>query len=533
MDRPGGGSQRRVAGACANQTKRRAGGYLMDTDTPPTAPKPCLNIKAIRTDPDYHSQNCISRNYPHLAQIPYRIAALYEQWAALQTSLRTERGRHNNISGRLRARAPMKSTLAGDVVDEERESLLAEAKELKEKITGVEAEEAALDEEMRELALKLPNVTHPDTPIGDEPKALGYINEHLLPAPPETLISSVNLPPGNTKSHIQIGSELHLLDFSAAATVSGWGWYYLMNEAVLLEQALINYALHIAVQQGWQLITPPSIVYSHIAAACGFKPRDQHGEQQIYTLQQPARHQGAKPELSLAGTAEIPLAGMFANKVFSEDELPLKTVGVSRCYRAEAGARGVESKGLYRVHEFTKVEMFAWTLPDSVPAIPTNPNITTEADAIPKQPTPLTEKVFSEMLHLQTTFLASLNLPARILSMPSTDLGASASKKIDIEVYMPSRYNTSTGPWGEVSSLSNCLDYQSRRLNARVRMKGNVGPDKKKTEFPVTLNGTAMAVPRVLLAILENGWDEGVQGVVVPKELRKWMGGTEVIRKRH
>lgn len=477
-----------------------AAGQVADNSppAPPTAPRPCPNIKAIRTDPDYHSQNCINRNYPHLAETPQRIAALYEQWAALQTSLRTERGRHNNISGRLRARAPMKSTLAGDVVDEERESLLAEAKVLKEKITKVEAEEAALDEEMRELALQLPNTMHPDTPIGDEPKVLRYINEHILPAAPETLVSSVNPPPGNSKSHIQIGSELHLLDFSAAATVSGWGWYYLLNEAVLLEQALINYALHLAVQQGWQLVTPPSIVYSHIAAACGFKPRDQHGEQQIYTLQQPARHQGTKPELSLAGTAEIPLAGMYANRVFSEDELPLKTVGVSRSYRAEAGARGVESKGLYRVHEFTKVEMFAWTLPDPTSATPTEPNSITEAEATPKHPPPTpAEKVFSEMLHLQTTLLASLSLPARILSMPSTDLGASASNKIDIEAYMPSRYNTSTGPWGEVSSLSNCLDYQSRRLNARVR---NVGPDKKKMEFPVTLNGTAVAVPRVLLA---------------------------------
>ena len=427
----------------------------------------------------------------------------------------------------------MKSTLAGDVVDEERESLLAEAKVLKEKITKVEAEEAALDEEMRELALQLPNTTHPDTPIGDKPKLLGYINENLLPAPPETLDPSVNPLPGNTKSHIQIGSELHLLDFSAAATVSGWGWYYLMNEAVLLEQALINYALHLAVQQGWQLVTPPSIVYSHIAAACGFKPRDQSGEQQIYTLQQPARHQGTKPELSLAGTAEIPLAGMYANKVFSEDELPLKVVGVSRCYRAEAGARGVESKGLYRVHEFTKVEMFAWALPDPAPATPTDP-ATSGAEATPKKPTPTpAEKVFAEMLQFQTSLLTSLNLPLRILSMPSADLGAPASNKIDIEAYMPSRHTTSTGPWGEVSSLSNCLDYQSRRLNTRVRMKGNVGPDKKKMEFPATLNGTAVAVPRVLLAILENGWDKDVQGVVVPEVLRTWMGGMAVIKKKH
>lgn len=423
------------------------------------------------------------------------------------------------------------------MVDEARGSLLAEAKELKEKIGKVEAEEAALEAEMRELALQLPNSTHPDTPIGDEPKVLGYINQHLLPVPPESLVSSPHPPPGHERNHIQIGTELHLLDFSAASTVSGWGWYYLTNEAVLLEQALINYTLHLALQHGWKLVTPPSLVYSHIASACGFKPRDHNGEQQIYQLQQPVRHQGTKPEMSLAGTAEIPLAGMYANKVFNEDELPVKTVGVSRCYRAEAGARGVESKGLYRVHEFTKVEMFAWALPDPAPTppsseAPTDPLTTAASEAAPPKTLTPAEKMFREMLHLQTTLLTSLHLPSRILAMPTTDLGASAANKIDIETYMPSRHNTSTGPWGEVSSLSNCLDYQSRRLNARVRMKES-GAGQKKMEFPYTLNGTGVAVPRVLLAILENGWDEKLQGVVVPEVLRHWMGGIEVIKKKH
>ena len=493
---------------------------------PPTAPKPFPNIKSIRLNPELHAQNCANRNYPHLTQAPYRIAQLYEEWTSLQTSLRKERERHNSLSGRLRAVSPLKTTLVGD---ETREQLLAEAKELKAKITQVEARELALEDEMRELALQLPNTTHPEAPVGDVPKVLGYINDHLLPVAPALLVLSSKPFPGHRKSHLQIGQELQLLDFSAAATVSGWGWYFLMNEAVLLEQALINYALHLAVKLGWKLVAPPSIVYSHIGSACGFKPRDQNGEQQVYTLQQPTRHQGVKPELSLAGTAEIPLAAMYTNRIFSEDELPAKIVGVSRCYRAEAGARGVESKGLYRVHEFTKVEMFAWTLPNPAPATSESGDataiqtITTEAS-----PTP-SEKMFSEMLHFQTTILTSLRLPARILSMPTADLGASASNKVDIEAYMPSRYATAVGPWGEVSSLSSCLDYQSRRLNARVRMKdaGSV----KKSEFPYTLNGTAIAVPRVLLAILENGWDESLQGVVVPEVLKPWMGGVEVIKK--
>ncbi|KAI5801458.1 hypothetical protein DFH27DRAFT_556877 [Peziza echinospora] len=506
---------------------------------PPSAPKATPNIKGIRANPTYHAQNCLNRNYPNLAGAPHRIVALYDEWAALQTALRTERARHNNLSGRLRAAAPMKSVQEGDfVVMETKEALIVEAKELKAKILEVEAHEERLDKEMRELALQLPNSTHPDTPVGNDPKVIGYIQENLLPAPPETLVSSPTPPPGNSKNHVQIGTELALLDFSSAAVTSGWGWYYLTNEAVLLEQALINHALTLALSHGFKLVTPPSIIYSHIASACGFRPRDQNGEQQIYALQQPASHQGKKPEHCLAGTAEIPLAAMYANKVFTEDELPLKMVGVSRSYRAEAGARGVESKGLYRVHEFTKVEMFAFTHPDPEPAAPsesidpTSTTTTTSSSTATEKSPSQSETIFQEMLSLQKTLLTSLNLPARILSMPTTDLGASASCKIDIEAYMPSRHPTATGPWGEVSSLSNCLDYQSRRLNTRLKVNTGEG-GKTKMEFPYTLNGTAVAIPRVLMAILENGWCEKRGGVVVPEVLRKWMPGVEVIRKKH
>ncbi|KAF8470156.1 hypothetical protein BDZ91DRAFT_775715 [Kalaharituber pfeilii] len=439
------------------------------------------NVRLIRSNPSYHSQNCINRNYASLSDTPHQIARLYDEWASLQTSLRAERGRHNSLSGRLRAASPLKSTSTGDVVDETREALLAEAKELKAKIVAVEAREAELEAEMQELALQLPTSPTRTYPLATSQRCSS--------------------------------TELSLLDFSDASTVSGWGWYYFLNEAVLLEQALINYALSLALSRGWKL------------------PRDQHGEQQIYTLQQSASHQGKKPEHALAGTAEIPLAGMYANTTFTEDELPVKLVGVSRCYRAEAGARGV--------HEFTKVEMFAWTMPDANPPIPPNPHAET-ATPHPTTPTPTpspstppqSSKIFSEMLTFQKDLLRSLHLPSRIILMPSTDLGASASQKIDIETYMPSRYNTANGPWGEVSSLSNCLDYQARRLNARVKLSG--GPQGgKRTDFPYTLNGTAVAVPRVMLALMENGWDEEMQGIVVPEVLRKWMGGVEVIRKKH
>jgi seryl-tRNA synthetase len=244
------------------------------------------------------------------------------------------------------------------------------------------------------------------------------------------------------------------------------------------------------------------MVYGHIAAACGFRPRDQNNEQQIYAIAQAQDDvERGRPQLCLAGTSEIPLAGMKADTTVSAEDLPMKRVAVSRCYRAEAGARGADTKGLYRVHEFTKVELFAWTDPDS--------------DA--------TSEVFDEILDIQSEILSSLGLYCRVLEMPSSDLGASATRKCDIEAFFPSRQQKNGG-WGEVTSASICTDYQTRRLSTRVRLDG-------KMTFPWTVNGTALAVPRVLAAILEQGWDEVERSVTIPVCLRPWMDGKQKIMR--
>ncbi|CAZ82561.1 unnamed protein product [Tuber melanosporum] len=518
--RPGASSTAWVCSNCRPRPMRRSRCFSIkpDLQPPPSAPKPTISVKSIREFPEYHRQNCLNRNYPSLADAPERIIALHGEWIGLQKGLRGDKERQNTLSAQLRSRNPLargphgggdKTEVAAEG-QEAKKSLLAEAKDVKAKISEVEERERVLENEMKSLAIQLPNWTHKESPIGTEPKLLGYINPELAPPSQRT---------GPRISHIQIGAELGLLDFSAAGTVSGWGWYYLLNEAVLLEQALVNYALSFAMKRGWKLVTPPNIVYSHMAAACGFRPRDQHGEQQIYTLD------GAegKIEHCLAGTAEIPLAGMYANKTFAEDQLPVKLVGVGRAYRAEAGARGAESKGLFRVHEFTKVELFAWGPPGqeefSTPnSEPITATIITSAS------------LFEEMLDLQKSIISSLGLHARILEMPTTDLGASASRKIDIEAYMPSR--EAKDPWGEISSLSNCTDYQSRRLNTRVKIAKPGAAGGVKSEFPWTLNGTGVAVPRVLMAILENGWSEERGGVVVPEVLRGYMGGLELIGRK-
>ncbi|KAK8160251.1 hypothetical protein BC567DRAFT_257971 [Phyllosticta citribraziliensis] len=473
---------------------------------PSTAPKPQLDMKHIRLSPGLYEQNCIDRNYKAQSKNAWRVLELFEQWKGCQVDARQLRER-GNVLRRLLANVASRSGEIEKDADMDKGALHAEGKEIKEKLSSIEAKEKELVEQMDNLALELPNLTSRHTPVGTEPDVIGYINKH--PAIDSDSTDRV------WRSHVYIGSELGLLDFAGAATSSGYGWYYLLDEGALMEQALVQYALSVARKRGWKAVSPPSMVYSHIAAACGFQPRDQNGEQQIYAIEQ-AEKDKAKPPMVLAGTAEIPLAGLKAGQNLEDVDLPVKLVGVNRCYRAEAGGRGTDTKGLYRVHEFTKVEMFAWTLPD-----------TTEGETFAEEQKSYSEPIFNEMLDIQKEILESLGLHCRILEMPSTDLGASATRKRDIEAFFPSRIEKDGG-WGEVTSTSMCTDYQSRRLQTKVRLE-KAG---RKLEFPYTLNGTALAVPRVLAAILENNWDDKNMNVTIPKVLRPWMGGIEVIESK-
>ncbi|KAG9188980.1 seryl-tRNA synthetase [Alternaria panax] len=468
---------------------------------PAFAPKPTVDIKHIRQNPGLYEQNCIDRNYAAHSKSPWRIIELHEQWLALQQSSRDLRERNNRIRASLAQTASRAKTADGKPVAL-KEGMIGEAKALKAELSAIEAQETRIQEEIEGLAQDLPNLSSTYTPVGTQADVLGYINPRPEPSSAQ---------PQSRKSHVDIGQELGILDFSGSAQTSGWGWYFLIGDGAMLEQALVQYALSVARKKGWKAVAPPSLVYSHIASACGFQPRDQNGEQQIYAIEQSDKDK-AKPQLALAATAEIPLAGMKANQTLQEADLPLKTVGVSRCYRAEAGARGADTKGLYRVHEFTKVEMFAWTPPDNM-----------GQDHFTTPTTPSSEAIFDEMLAIQREILEALGLHCRILEMPTTDLGASATRKIDIEAFFPSR-DKDEG-WGELTSSSMCTDYQSRRLQTRVRGKGG------KLEFPYTLNGTALAVPRVLAAILENHWNEGDGTVVVPDVLRPFMGGVDSISR--
>jgi seryl-tRNA synthetase len=462
---------------------------------PSIAPKPTVDIRHIRNAPGLYEQNCISRNYKQQSKNSWRILELHDKLQLQQRHSRNLRERNNVLRRQLANPATRQDP-----------ALLEQAKQLKAELAEFDAQDKQMNDEMEELALALPNLSSLDTPEGDIPAVREYINEHpdRNPSPSDRV----------WRNHVHVGSELDMLDFTASATTSGWGWYFLKNEAALLEQALISYALTVAMKRGWKVVSPPSIVYSHIAHACGFQPRDQNDEQQIYAITQPEKDKN-KPTLCLAGTAEIPFAGMKANTVIEEADLPLKIIGASRCYRAEAGARGIDTKGLYRVHEFTKVEMFAWTMPDNV------------GDDHFSEPTPSpSAALFDEMVAIQKEILQSLGLHCRVLEMPTTELGASATRKIDIEAFFPSRREKDEG-WGEVTSASICTNYQTRRLATRVKTE-KFG---RKHEWPYTVNGTALAVPRVLAAIMEAGWEESSKSMLIPEVLRPFMGGLERIER--
>ncbi|CAK7227743.1 Serine--tRNA ligase, mitochondrial [Sporothrix bragantina] len=450
-----------------------------------------------------------------MAGYPARILEIHQE---LQAQMKENRSLRESANRVRKTMAVAKETSDGSDATS-RDEFLEEARIVKQKLAAAKATETALNEEIQRLAVALPNLTSDETPDGQDFTVLSYINCDGVAAEDSenagkpvddsgsTLSSSIVLrtTPDQWRSHVDIGTNLGLLEFPAAAAASGWGWYYLLGDGARLEQALIQYALNVAHRHGWQVVSPPSIVRSGIAAACGFQPRDQGGEQQTYAIE-------GMP-LSLTATAEIPLAALYADATIDvSPENPIRRAAVSRCYRAEAGSRGASTKGLYRVHEFTKVEMFAWTSPELDDAT----------------------EVYDELVDVQTEILSSLDLPCRVLEMPATDLGASAYRKIDIEAFFPSRcralrdgdnkgtYDYSSG-WGEVTSASICTDYQTRRLATRAK--------NSTSAFPWTLNGTALAVPRIIAAILENGWDEATKTVAIPECLWPWMDGQEKLGK--
>ena len=304
-------------------------------------PKPRLDYREISENVVYKSHNAFNRKAPLPVGAIQSIERLYNRRKEVSHLLNTRRHTQAVAGERIRQ--------AGKDQDA-RNAALQEAKELKSDILQLEQDLALVDDQLFSLALAVPNDTHPLTPLGPESAATILSTHGPDPMPASPL-----------RDHVSVCRDLGLLDLEAGATVTGSSWYYLLHEAALLEMALTNYGLSIALQHGFMPVITPDVVRSDVAHRCGFQPRDTNADppvSQMYHLSSDSSS-SSHPELVLSGTAEIPLAGMFANQILPLESLPRKVVGLGRAFRAEAGARGAETRGLYRVHQFSKLELFA------------------------------------------------------------------------------------------------------------------------------------------------------------------------------
>jgi seryl-tRNA synthetase len=356
---------------------------------------------------------------------------------------------------------------------EERPGLIEQGKQLRQQVAAADEKLKAIQDQLRVEQARIPNMTHPDVPVGGESDA---VELRVWGDKPQFDFETLD--------HVAIAAKLDLIDFEAGSRVAGHGFYYLKNDAVMLEMALVQFALSKLRSEGFTLYSTPDLARDSVLEGIGFNPRG--AETQIYSV--------ADSDLSLVATAEITLGGAFKDQTLDIADLPIKCGGLSHCFRTEAGAHGRATRGIYRVHQFTKVEMFGFTAP------------TVEASGA----------LHDEILRIEEEIFQALGIPYRLIDTATGDLGGPAYRKYDLEAWMPGRGDA--GAYGEVTSASNCTDYQARRLKIRCK-----NPDKKGTQFVHTLNGTAISCARAIIAVLENG-QQADGSVVVPEVLRPWVG---------
>jgi seryl-tRNA synthetase len=359
---------------------------------------------------------------------------------------------------------------------QKKQELIARGKELRQLVTQKEADLKETETALRTEQAKIPNMTHPAAPVG----RLAEDNKVVRTWGTRRAFDFKPL------DHVDLAKKHDLLDMEAGARVTGHGFYFLKNEAVLLEMALIQYAMQKLVAEGFALHTTPDLARDDVLEGIGFNPRGP--ETQIYSIQ--------GTDLSLVATAEITLGGTQKDQILDGQKLPLLIAGLSHCFRTEAGAHGKATRGIYRVHQFTKVEMFAFTRPDQ------------------------SDTVHEKIVRVEEDLFQGLKIPYQVIDTCTGDLGGPAYRKYDLEAWMPGRGEN--GEYGEVTSASNCTDYQARRLGTRFKM-----PEAKGTQFAHTLNGTAVAATRAIIAILEN-YQQADGSIVVPDVLRPWVGKDKI-----
>ena len=370
----------------------------------------------------------------------------------------------------LRAEQNLLSKSVGAAKGDEKAALLANSKELADKVKAADAKRAEIEAQANALAMVISNILDPDAPIGGEEDFV--VIEHV--GTPRDFAAAGFEP----KDHVELGKLLGAIDTERGAKVSGSRSYYLTGVGALLEFALVNYAITSATKAGFTPVIPPVLVKPAAMEGTGFLGQ---AAENVYHLE--------KDDYYLVGTSEVPLAAFHMDEILDGAKLPMRYAGYSTCFRREAGSYGKDTRGIIRVHQFDKVEMFSFCKPEEA------------------------KEEHKRLLQWEKDFLNSMEIPYRVIDVASGDLGSSANRKFDIEAWVPTQ-----SAYREVTSTSNCTEFQARRLNIRYK-------DSDGTKAVATLNGTLVAIPRMIVAILEN--HQNADGTVnVPAALQPFLGMT-------
>ena len=368
----------------------------------------------------------------------------------------------------LRQEQNVLSKSVGAAKGDEKTALLANAKELADKVKAADAKRGEVEDQAKQLVMQLSNLLDTEAPIGGEEDFVTI--EHV--GTPRDFTKDGFEP----KDHVELGKLLGAIDTERGAKVAGSRSYYLTGAGAMLEFALVNYAIQSALKNGFTPVIPPVLVNPSAMEGTGFLGQ---AAENVYRIE--------KDDVYLVGTSEVPLAAMHMDEILPADKLPMRYAGYSSCFRREAGTYGKDTRGIIRVHQFDKVEMFSFCKPEDA------------------------KEEHKRLLQWEKDFLNAMEIPYRVIDVASGDLGSSATRKFDIEAWIPTQ-----GAYREVTSTSNCTEYQARRLNIRYK-------DADGTKAIATLNGTLVAIPRMIVAILEN--HQNADGTVnVPAALQPFLG---------
>jgi seryl-tRNA synthetase len=368
----------------------------------------------------------------------------------------------------LRQEQNVLSKSVGAAKGDEKTALLANAKELADKVKAADAKRSEVEEQAKQLVMQLSNLLDAEAPVGGEEDFVTI--EHV--GTPRDFAKDGFEP----KDHVELGKLLGAIDTERGAKVAGSRSYYLTGAGAMLEFALVNYAIQSALKNGFTPVIPPVLVNPSAMEGTGFLGQ---AAENVYRIE--------KDDVYLVGTSEVPLAAMHMDEILPADKLPMRYAGYSSCFRREAGTYGKDTRGIIRVHQFDKVEMFSFCKPEDA------------------------KEEHKRLLQWEQDFLNAMEIPYRVIDVASGDLGSSATRKFDIEAWIPTQ-----GAYREVTSTSNCTEYQARRLNIRYK-------DADGTKAIATLNGTLVAIPRMIVAILEN--HQNADGTVnVPAALQPFLG---------